>query len=299
MGILIFFFLQLKSIFSRKPHGYTFLGAAFYLAAAAFIGFSGLLQAGQPNIMTALTKHGYTSGDRSTILENSSGNSADSVAEVPLRGALSPGSQGNIAGQPETIPGQSGLPSENSKVAMLDRKVGLLEGKTNRISGESEQAGNPRKGQEQSTPAPLASLPPVFSQNVQSLDENALARIDHRLGSLSDKINRVTESIEKLKDPVVDPQQSAIADLGRKVELLTAKLDKLLSRLTQAEYFTSQQQGYTDRRSVVPSSMTKDQNITSTELTRILQKIEILANKVDLISNTLVKRGLYAPVGER
>jgi hypothetical protein len=299
MGVLIFLFLQLKSIFSRKPHVYTFLGAAFYLTAAAFIGFSGLIQAGQPNIMTALTKHDYASGDRSTALEKLSENSADSVAEVPLSGALSPGSQGEIAGQSGDTPEKNALQVKDSEVAMLGQKVGLLKGKTDRISKESEQVGNPLTGKEQSAPVSLKSPPHAVPQNVQPSHEGVLAEINHNLGLLSNKINQVAESLETLKNPVIEPQQSTIDDVKQKMELLTAKLDKLLSRLNQTGYFTTQQQGYTDKRSVVPSSITKDQNITSSELASVLQKIEILSNKIDLISDTLAKRDLYVPEGEK
>jgi len=303
LGILIFLFLQFKSIFSKRPHGYAFLGAAFYLTAVAFIGFSGLIQAGQPNIMTALAENGYisiSSGDRSTALEKTPVSSNDSLAEVQLRGALSSGFQeGEIAGQPETTPGQSRPPAEDLKVAMLDRKLGLLEDKTNRISEESVQVGNPLTGKEQSAPVPVKPRPHVVPQNVQPLNESALAEINHNLVLLFSKINQVAESLEKLKNPVIDTHQSAIADVGGKVELLTVKLDKLLSALNQTEYFASPQQGYTDKRGVAPLSTTQDQNITSGELDGVLQKIEILSNKVDQISDSFVKKGLYAPQGER
>lgn len=49
-GIVIYLLLQIKSIFSRKQHTYAFFCAASYLGIAAFLGFSTLTQAGQPNI---------------------------------------------------------------------------------------------------------------------------------------------------------------------------------------------------------------------------------------------------------
>ncbi|KPJ56852.1 MAG: hypothetical protein AMJ42_04920 [Deltaproteobacteria bacterium DG_8] len=107
------------------------------------------------------------------------------------------------------------------------------------------------------------------------------------------------ESLGKLKNPASDHQQSAIVDVRHRVDLLTVKLDQLLSRLNQTEYFITQQQGPIDNRSGAPSSVTKDQSITLSELAGVLQKIELLSDKVDLISDTLQKKGLYAPEGAK
>ena len=302
LGILIFLYLQFKSIFSRKAHGYTFLGAAFYLTAVAFIGFSGLIQAGQPNIMTALTRYDdiFSAPDKhSTILKESYVNIADSGEKVKPANIPSSGPQGRITVQSESTLGQSTLPPvEDSKVAMLDRKVGLLEGKIDRISKELEQMRSSLTGQDRSAPLPLESPPPVVSQNVQPLNEGGLTEIDQNLGRLSDKINQVAESLGKLKGPVDNHQQSAIVGVRHKVDLLTVKLDQLLSGLNQTEHIT-QRQGPVDKRSGAPSSVTKNQSITSRELAGVLQKIEILSNKVDQISDSFVKKGLYAPQGER
>ena len=86
-----------------------------------------------------------------------------------------------------------------------------------------------------------------------------------------------------------------MVDVRQKVELLAVKLDQLLSKLNQTEYFTAQQQGSMDKRSGTSSSITKDQNITSSELAEVLQKLELLSDKVDMISDTLLQRGLYDP----
>ena len=297
LGILIFLFLQFKSIFSKRPHGYAFLGAAFYLTAVAFIGFSGLIQAGQPNIMTALTRYDDIFSKpvkHSTVLKKSYVNIADSGEKVQPGNIPSSGPQGRIRVQSESTLGQSILPVEDSKVAMLDRKVGLLEGKIDRISKELEQMRSSLTGQGQSAPAPLELPPPVVPQNVQPLSEGGLAEIDQNLGRLSDKINQVDESLGKLKGPVDNHQQSAIVDVRHKVDLLTVKLDQLLSRLSQTEYIT-QRQGPVDKRSGAPSLVTRNQSITSRELAGVLKKIEILSNKVDQISDSFVKKGLYAP----
>ncbi|MBF0227561.1 MAG: hypothetical protein HQK76_19110 [Desulfobacterales bacterium] len=51
-GILVYLFLQIKNIFSKKPNNYTFLLFSVYLGIAAFLGLSTLAQANQPNIMS-------------------------------------------------------------------------------------------------------------------------------------------------------------------------------------------------------------------------------------------------------
>jgi hypothetical protein len=55
-GIIVYLFLQIKSIFSRRPHTYAFLCVAVYLAIAASLGFSALIQVDEPNIVTALAR---------------------------------------------------------------------------------------------------------------------------------------------------------------------------------------------------------------------------------------------------
>ncbi len=65
-GILIYLFLQIKRIFSKKPHGYVFLCAALYLSIAVFLGFASLNQAGQLHIWTALAgQRGFPAPDKS------------------------------------------------------------------------------------------------------------------------------------------------------------------------------------------------------------------------------------------
>jgi len=298
IGILIFLSLQLKSIFSRKAHGYTFLGVAVYLAATAFIGFSGLIQAEQPTIMTALARHGYifvNSEDHSTVSKGSSENHTGSGEEIQSSGILSSDPQSKIADQSKNALGKSRLPVGDSKMAMLDDKVELLEEKIDRVSKELKQVMSHLTGQDQSAPAPGESLPPGFPQDVQTSKRNVLAEIDYSLGLLSDKVNQMDESIEKLKNPVVDHQPSTIVDVRQKVELLTVKLDQLLSRLNQTEYSITQQQDSIDKRSEAPGSITKDQKVTSSELAGVVQKIKLLSDKVELISDTLLKKGLYAP----
>jgi hypothetical protein len=293
-GILAFLFLQLKNIFSKKPNNYTFLGAAVYLATAAFIGFTGLFQAGQPNIMAVLARKDnipVVVDDQATAINRVSEYHTENGEEIQTSGALSSDHQGEITDQPEKPPRQKVLPTEYSTISMIDRKVQLLKDKMDKISKELEQVRISLKGQDRSVTGDSGSLS-LVPRNGQPSNENALADIDHGLGVLSDKINQMDESLEKFTKPVVDDQPSAIVEIKHKVELLTGKVDQLLSRFNQAGYFKIQQGGI-DNRSGVQSSMTKDRNTTKGELAEVLQKIELLSDKVNRISDTLDQQGIY------
>ncbi len=50
LGVLIYLLLQAKNLATRRPTSYAYLCVAVYLSAAAFLGLSGLAQAGQPTI---------------------------------------------------------------------------------------------------------------------------------------------------------------------------------------------------------------------------------------------------------
>lgn len=294
MGILIFLFLQLKNIFSRRPHSYIFLGASVYLAAAAFIGFSGLLQAGEPTIITALSRHdgSFMAPDsHHTALQQLSGSRAESGEKIRSSGALPSDLRDEMTDQPENVLGQSNVPVEDSKRELLDRKVGSLEGKIDRISKELEQMNSSLTGEVHSANTPLESLPPATPHGVELSKENELAQIDYRLALLSDKINQMAETLEQLKKPAVEHRQSAMVDVRQKVELLTIKLDQLLSRLNQSEYFITQQQSPT-KRGEAQSSTTNDHDISSSELAGVLHKIELLSDKVDLVSEMLLEKGM-------
>jgi len=298
LGILIFLFLQIRSIFSKKPHSYATLGAASYLAAVAFIGFSGLLQAGQPNIMTALERYGdiFFAPDKHLAgLKRLSENHTDRADKIQSSSVISSGPQDDITEQSENALGQSALSFEGSEIARVDHRVGVLEGRIDRISKELEEGRISLTAQDRSAPAPSESLPPAVPQNAQPSHEDVLAEINHNLVLLSGKINQVVESLETLKNPASEHNQSAMVDVRQKVELLVVKLDQLLSKLNKAEYLTVQQQGSMDKRSATSSSITKEQNITSSELGEVLKKLELLSDKVDLVSDTLIQRGLYTP----
>ena len=56
LGVVAYLYLQIKKIFSKLPHNYAFLCVATYLALAAFLGLSGLAQAGLPTIGSAVER---------------------------------------------------------------------------------------------------------------------------------------------------------------------------------------------------------------------------------------------------
>lgn len=294
-GILAFLFLQLKNIFSKKPNNYGFLGAAGYLSAAAFIGFTGLNQAGKPNIVNTLLLRDnipVVRDDQTKEISRVSENQPDSIGKLQSSVPLGVTPRDALTDQSESPLGPDALPTEYSKTAMVDRKVQSLEDKISRISKELEQVRISLKGQDRSVTGGSESLPLLVLQNGQQSDADDLADIDHSLEVLSDKINQMDESLEKFIKPVVDSQPSAIIDVRHKVELLSGRVDQLLSRFNQAGYFNAQQPDFADRKEAL-SPMVKGRDITPAELTRVLQKIELLSDKVNRISDALAQKGIY------
>ena len=56
IGVVIYLFLQIKNIFSKKTRSYAFLCIAIFLSMAALLGLLGLNEAKQPNIGVALAR---------------------------------------------------------------------------------------------------------------------------------------------------------------------------------------------------------------------------------------------------
>ena len=294
MGVLIFLFLQVKNIFSRRPHGYIFLGVSLYLAAAAFIGFSGLLQAGEPTIITALARHDTSDlapERHRAVLEQSSANHAAKEQEIHSNDSQTPVSQGQMTVGPENDYTHNALPIEDSKSALLDHNTGLSAGKADALSDALEPVDGPLTGKVQSAKTSLESLSPARSHDVPILHENLLAQIDYRLGLLSGTITQMAETLEQLKKPAAENQQSATVDIGQKVEELVIKLDQLLSTLDHNEYFLTQQQGSVERRGKARSTPAKDRTISSDELAGLLDRIERLSDKVNRVSAMRIEKG--------
>jgi hypothetical protein len=297
-GILAFLFLQLQNIFSRKPNNYIFTGAAGYLATAAFIGFTGLFQAGQPNIMTVLAAKNsvpVAGSDQAAVITSIPEQRIEKGEEITPPGTLSSDNQSEITDQSGKPPLQKTLPVEYSSIAMIDQKVQLLKDKMDAISNELEQVRISLKGLNRSVTGDSGSLSPL-PRNGRPSSANALTDRAQGAGGFSDNSNPLDKPRAQFTKPVVDDQTPAIVEIRHKVDQLTGKVDLLLSRFNQAGYSKTPQDGRANRSGVQPS-MTKDQNALSGELAEVLQKIELLSDKVNRISDTLAQKGTYGPGG--
>ena len=295
-GILIFLFLQLKNIFSKKPNSYAFLAAAVYIGAAASIGFSGLVQSGQPNIMSVLLDRQAVTfvarDDRSTASNRVSGNYPDRLEHLHSSITSQADTQETVTDQPKNSLPVRALPSEDLQIVMMDRKMRLLEDKIDKISRELEQTRISAAEQGQSATVSSESLPPEEPPRAQPSDASAYFTINHRLGSLSDRINLIYGSLKNLKSPVADDQHSAILDVNHKVKLLSGKVELLLNKFSQIEYLMTKQQSPVDKSDSARLPVTNDLNVAPGELTEVLQKLELLSDKVSRVSDMLVQEGI-------
>ena len=300
-GILTFLFLQLRNLFSKKGTDYGFLAAAVYLGVAAYIGFSGLLQTGQPNIIKSFLDRRAatmaTRGSQSTSLNRPAGNYPGRSENQRSNIASQADTQGPAADKSKTSIPVNALPVENLQIVILGRKVKSLEDMMDRTVTELEKIRVSLVEGGRPAAAPSQLMPPEESLKAQRADASTYAAINQRLGALSDKVALMHDSLDKSKSTAAENQPPAIADVGRKVELLAGKVDQLLSRFSQAGYYKAQQQRAIDNRSVSQSPITKQQNTASGELFELLQKIELLSDKVNRISDTLPQDDVYSTGG--
>ncbi|MBF0257375.1 MAG: hypothetical protein HQK62_00825 [Desulfamplus sp.] len=86
-GVIIYLFLQIRSIFGRKQHSYAYLCIALYLSIASFIGLSILTRTGQPNIVSITTPHieamGLNISTTGIFDLNSTVNETDTITNRP------------------------------------------------------------------------------------------------------------------------------------------------------------------------------------------------------------------------
>ena len=81
-----------------------------------------------------------------------------------------------------------------------------------------------------------------------------------------------------------------MVEVKQEVDLLTRKVDQILSRLSQSEHFNARRQDLFERNDA-QSSTTSNQSVSSHELAGVLNKIEHLSDKVNLVSEMLIEKG--------
>lgn len=234
-GMLTFLFLQVKHLFSKGPTGYGFLCAAGYLAVAVFTGFTGLIQAGRPNIVTALTQRYELSHE-------------DRLSPLPPEAAPQTATRPTEAVPPPALP--EAVPSEYE--APMDQRVQQLEDRLDKISIELEQLRRSRGG-------PYAA---------------ATADTDTGPGVLTDKINHMDESLEKFTQPAPGSSPAAFADVRQKMDMLSDKVDMLISRLNQAVPVPQQRSYAAGKADIDPVGVLDKIELLSDKVDRIAEALD-------------------------
>lgn len=215
-GIIIYLFLQIKSVFFKKSRTYAFFCAAVYLSMAACMGFSALIQAEEPNIVSALArkKGGLVQKDVATVFPGMS---------------------------PQDFPsGKDTLPSEKT----LRSPVPQIQNDTNPESPAPES----RPSLATQDP-PLDKISTVELEQEMRLLSGKVDRIIVELGQMKTLIMERQENLQKKKaDAVVqkkeisesrpttatkDPptNRTAIVELRQEVRLLIDKVDHISDAL--------------------------------------------------------------------
>lgn len=234
-GIIVYLFLQIRSIFSKKRHGYAFLCAAAYLAIAASLGFSALIQAEEPNIVSALARekgahvqedfaavlpaailHDFSSGEDNT---GSSRSSTLPVEEAPK----DPGPESAVSKTPPSAATET--PGSN-EIAMddLGQRMQLLTDRADRIivqlgqmrklitdpqdkPQEKKVNAGAQKKEISESPAPTATEKPPANTK-------AMAELQHEVRQLSGKVDHILEALNQMANVLPkrqdDPQENEI-----------------------------------------------------------------------------------------
>ncbi|UCD86360.1 MAG: hypothetical protein JSV01_00835, partial [Desulfobacterales bacterium] len=218
---------------SKKRHGYAFLCAAAYLAIAASLGFSALIQAEEPNIVSALAreKGDHVQRDVAAVLptttlqdfssgEDNTGSSRSStlpVEEAPKHpGPESAVSKTRQSAATET-PG-----SNETAMAELEQKMQLLTDRADRIIVElgqmrkliTEPRDKPQEkkvnavGQKKEiseSPAPIATKKPPANMK-------AIGELQHEVRQLSGKVDHILEALNQMANVLPERQENLQKD---------------------------------------------------------------------------------------
>ncbi len=234
-GIVIYLFLQIRSIFSKKSHGYVFSCAAVYLLIAASLGFSALIQAEQPNLVTALARKKADSVQKDiaavfpeTLQQDfvsakdnleSAGLSTFLIPQVPNR----PEPEHTVSKTPPPAEIQEPAPDKMG-IVELEQQVQLLSGKVDRViveigemktliidrqeKLEKMQADAAVQKTEQTegseSPRPSATEPPVNAK--------AIAELRQEVRHLTDKTDRVLDALGQMGELLPEQQEKLRKD---------------------------------------------------------------------------------------
>jgi hypothetical protein len=232
-GIIVYLFLQIRSIFSKKRHGYAFLCAAAYLSIAAFLGFSALIQAEEPNIVTALVreKGDHVQKDVAAVLpgttlqdfssgEDNMGSSRSStlpVEEAPKH----PGPESAVSKTRQSAARETPVSNETA-MAELEQKMQLLTDRADRIIVELGQMRKlitePRdKPQEKKVNAvaqkkEISESPAPTATEKLPANMKAIAELQHEVRQLSGKVDHILEALNHMANVLPERQENLQKD---------------------------------------------------------------------------------------
>ena len=196
MGVVIYLFLQIKSLFSKKSGGYAFLCVALYLSVAAMLGLFGLNEAQQPNIGVALAqvknyfanrhpgalfreetfRNPLPGGNDNSQIENRTGSSI----QIPVEYIAEP------------LKGSDDAAGVSLKVEQLDEKVVGLEEQLREI----KELFNVREGALQKKPG--AAVAPETGIMDSRAEESAIAGIREEIRLLSMDVRAISKALRQM-----------------------------------------------------------------------------------------------------
>ena len=181
LGVIVYLYLQIKKIITRRPHHYVFLCVAIYLSVAAFLGLSGLAQARQPTIGSAIAGlfdiDPVQSGIDTPVQNTSPDFTQASIARFPMPPI--PFDAGEIHGDPQTEP--AGSETIPDKWRHLSERIDGLKSQL-----EAIEESMLRKLETEQT------LVEEKESSRSSKDKETIVRLRLEMQRLSDKIDTIS-----------------------------------------------------------------------------------------------------------
>lgn len=232
-GIIVYLFLQIKSIFSRKPHSYAFLCTAAYLAIAASLGFSALIQAEEPNIVSALArkKGEPVQKDVAAVLQGTSPQDfplgkdnlpSDKTLSLPLPQIQNDTNPGRPA--PESHLSLATLDPHSKKISTveIEQEMRLLSDKVDRVIVElaqmkdlfTERQENLQKGKANAVvqKKEISESEPTIATKESPANRTAMVQIRQEVRLLSDKTDRILDALDRIANLLPERQENQKKD---------------------------------------------------------------------------------------
>ncbi|HIJ57666.1 MAG TPA: hypothetical protein HPQ03_16295 [Deltaproteobacteria bacterium] len=188
-GVIVYLYLQIRKSIARRPHHYAFLCVAIYLSVAAFLGLSGLAQARQPTIGSAIA--GFFDIDPvqngiDMLIQNTSPDSTQaSVARFPIPPI--PVDAEEIHRDPQTAPEPAGAENIPDQLLRLSERMDGLKSHLDVMEGSLLK----KQGTEQIRVEEK-------ERNRFSKDKETIAHLQLEMQRLSDKIDTISSTLTSM-----------------------------------------------------------------------------------------------------